>query len=308
VSYFTGHAATGRPTPASWFFGGMSALGVATYLVQSADRRRDALRAAGQLRGTPPVYGLAQWLREPRVTRRARQIALTTPGVDWAVSLAQAREELRAEARRRAIGRALARAIRERYRDRTAARIALSTYDLGKLAAEIEAHADYEAWARIVARHLTPPGDEAVRPTTANGGEAANGGGEAGRPSAANGGLADRLTAANGGEAANGDGLAENGGDEADRPTTANGDEAVNGGDEAGDPRMITRIAIPPAPPGGRPASETRRLAELLKTENPARTQEIIARMLGISRRTLRDALRAAARADMAAEPTSSAV
>src|SRR5690606_41234634 len=119
----------------------------------------------------------------------------------------------------RGTGRADANATRECNRDRTAGRIALSTYDMVKLAAEIEGHADYEAWARIVARHLPPPGDGAVRPTTANGGEAANGGGEAGRPSAANGGLADRLTAANGGEAANGDGLAENGGDEADRPT-----------------------------------------------------------------------------------------
>ncbi|MDG4801757.1 hypothetical protein [Micromonospora sp. WMMD980] len=58
---------------------------------------------------------------------------------------------------------------------------------------------------------------------------------------------------------------------------------------------LTTAVAIPPAPSGGRPATQTRALAELLKTENPDRTQQHIATMLGMSRWALRDALKATA-------------
>lgn len=44
----------------------------AVWLMHAAAGHRDA----GKLADTAPVYGLAQWRREPAVTRRARSLAL----------------------------------------------------------------------------------------------------------------------------------------------------------------------------------------------------------------------------------------
>lgn len=66
--------------------------------------------------------------------------------------------------------------------------------------------------------------------------------------------------------------------------------------DAGGDSRGALHIL--PRPSGGRPAIETRKLFEALKTQNPKLTQAAAAEKLGISRWALRDALAATAEAN----------
>ena len=56
-------------------FGGLSAFAYVLWLIHSSARRRDALRRAGQMRDTGPVYGIVQWIREPKTTWLARRNA-----------------------------------------------------------------------------------------------------------------------------------------------------------------------------------------------------------------------------------------
>ncbi|MEV0267754.1 hypothetical protein AB0H43_03180 [Hamadaea sp. NPDC050747] len=62
----------------------------------------------------------------------------------------------------------------------------------------------------------------------------------------------------------------------------------------------VTRVTVPPAPSTGRPAEETRYLAEALWSECPKRTQEQVAYILGMSRRALRDSGATKPKADAA--------
>lgn len=139
------------------FFSGFSALAYAVWLLQSGDRRRDALRGTDKLAETAPVYGLIQWLREPVLTRRARAIALET-GVGLYESLRLAKEERRRDERRRAISAAVAAIIRESQPDKRRAEIATTTYDMEALADRIEARADYDGWADLISASLVPVG------------------------------------------------------------------------------------------------------------------------------------------------------
>jgi hypothetical protein len=82
-------------------FGGLGVFAYTVWLMHAAARRRDALRAAGKLADTAPVYGFAQWRREPAVTRRARSLALAH-GYSLHESLDLARAQLRDEQRRAA--------------------------------------------------------------------------------------------------------------------------------------------------------------------------------------------------------------
>jgi uncharacterized membrane protein YuzA (DUF378 family) len=147
------------------FFGVMSALGYATWLIDSESRRRDALRAAGMLAEIPPVYGMGQWLREPRVTRRARVVAqqraaqrLTDPELprlDALASLALARREAQQRIRHAAIAKVLHRKIRAAV-DRDTADIATAVYDLEQVAERLAAQADYTALTDLIGMDLAP--------------------------------------------------------------------------------------------------------------------------------------------------------
>jgi hypothetical protein len=137
------------------FFAGMSALGYSVYLIQSAARRRDQLRADGMLPPVPPAYGLGQWVRRPWLTRRARALALVDPSLGLYGSLAAAREEIRAERRNVAIAGLLAQKIGE-GKDPLEAKIAINVFDMSIIAKEIADTADYAGLAESIAAGLTP--------------------------------------------------------------------------------------------------------------------------------------------------------
>ncbi|MDQ7909203.1 hypothetical protein RB614_32245, partial [Phytohabitans sp. ZYX-F-186] len=118
------------------FFAGMSALGYSVWLIDSAARRRDALRAAGKLPPTPPVYGLVHWLRHPWLTRRARHLALVDPTLGLYGSLAAAEAAVRTERRQRALSKVLHAKIRQATGP-AAADIAVTVYDLDEVAARL---------------------------------------------------------------------------------------------------------------------------------------------------------------------------
>jgi uncharacterized membrane protein YuzA (DUF378 family) len=147
------------------FFGIMSGLGYVTWLIDAEARRRDALRGDGLLAEIPPVYGLGQWLREPRITRRARVMAqqraaerLTAPKLprlDALASLALARREAQQRIRHAAIARVLHRKIRAAV-DKDTADIATSVYDLEQVAERLAAQADYTALTGLIGMDLAP--------------------------------------------------------------------------------------------------------------------------------------------------------
>lgn len=140
-------------------FGGLGTFAYSVWLMHAASRRRDALRAAGKLEHTAPVYSLAQWRREPAVTARARSLALER-GYSLHKSLAMARRELREEKRRAALASHIERLIKSRHNDPIMADIAVTTLDLDAVAAELSAQADVEGWARTIGAELRPPAPE----------------------------------------------------------------------------------------------------------------------------------------------------
>ncbi|SCL12788.1 hypothetical protein GA0070616_0016 [Micromonospora nigra] len=142
-------------------FGGLSAFAYVLYLAHSAARMRDALRAAGKLAKTPPRYGWRQWRREPEVTRLARTLA-QSHGYGIQQSLAVAREQIRTRDRRRAIAATVEQLIREEHKNPLRAKIAATTYDMDRLAVEIEARADYAGWAAKIGSALSPGEEHAT--------------------------------------------------------------------------------------------------------------------------------------------------
>lgn len=145
--------------PDAYLVVALGALSAAAYLLSlahMASRRRDALRAAGLAERVTPSYGAGRWLRRPRETARAAEIA-RTQGVGLVESVATAREQLRAEARRPAIAAAVEAAVRASHPDRRMADIAVRTLDLDRIAAELERSADYEGWAARLAPAVTAP-------------------------------------------------------------------------------------------------------------------------------------------------------
>jgi hypothetical protein len=148
-------------------FAGLSAFAYALWLAHSGARRRDALRASGHMARTAPVYGPLQWLREPGLTRLARSLALER-NLGLHESLAAAREEVRTATRRKAIAGVVEQIIRADHTDPLHAQVAASTYDMDRLATEIEARADYTGWAHRISRSLSPgpidPAEQIDRP------------------------------------------------------------------------------------------------------------------------------------------------
>lgn len=172
---FFGH---GHNLGAACFFSGFSLLGYLVWLLDSAARRRDALREAGKLPETPPVYGPWQWTAHPLITRRARALCLvnaeqrlveriaaaeagatdpqpTTPLLGRLASLQAAAADVRRERRQAAIESALRDRIAAST-DRTVAKIAVNTYDLTKVADVLSLRADYPGLADLIGRDLVP--------------------------------------------------------------------------------------------------------------------------------------------------------
>jgi hypothetical protein len=137
-------------------FGGLGVFAYAVWLMHSAARRRDALRAVGKLADTPPAYGITQWCREPAITRRARSLALVHR-YPLHEALAIARQQVRDEQRRNALAAHVEALIRARHDDPVRAAIAAATLDVDAVAAELTAHADVPGWARVIGADLRPP-------------------------------------------------------------------------------------------------------------------------------------------------------
>ncbi len=137
-------------------FGGLGVFAYAIWLMHSAARRRDALRAAGKLADTAPVFGIVQWWREPAVTRRARSLAVAQQ-LPLHQALDLARRQLREEKRRAALATHVETLIRSRHDDPVRADIAATTLDLDAVAAALTTQADVPGWARVIGADLTPP-------------------------------------------------------------------------------------------------------------------------------------------------------
>ncbi|GAA0475449.1 hypothetical protein Aca07nite_84310 [Actinoplanes capillaceus] len=137
-------------------FGGLGVFAYTVWLLHSAARRRDALRAAGKLTDTAPAYGLFQWWREPTVTRRAKSLALRH-GYPVQQSLTLARQQLRDERRTAALSGHVEALIRARHDDPTLAAIAVTTLDIDAVASALSAQSDIDGWARAIGVDLVPP-------------------------------------------------------------------------------------------------------------------------------------------------------
>jgi hypothetical protein len=141
-------------------FGGLSAFAYVLWLIHSSARRRDALRRAGQMASTGPVYGVIQWAREPRVTWLARSLALEH-GYGLYESLRAARHQLRNKTRRDAIAGTVAEYIRSEHQDERLAKIAETTYDPDKLAGMLEERINYEVITNKLTKAISPPPEPA---------------------------------------------------------------------------------------------------------------------------------------------------
>lgn len=134
-------------TLAAAFFGGFSALGLGVALLMSGDRRRDHLRATGNLPPTTPAYGVWQWVRRPWTTWRAKEAAKRTPSLGLYGSLAAAVDEKRTEVRHSALA-ALLTEVLTQGRDDLTARVAVATLDMDEITRRFAAAADYDAVVR----------------------------------------------------------------------------------------------------------------------------------------------------------------
>lgn len=153
-------------------FVGTSVAAFAVVVAHTNARRRDA--HPDQVKRTGPEYGLAQWLTAPRVTIRARQLALAVPDhlvktsaqASRAGSLELARQQLVDEARQRAeaaaaqqsdeqiiaaLGRLIGKSVDPVTRD-----LALASFDLGTIARQVAAAVDNEGMARLLGADLAP--------------------------------------------------------------------------------------------------------------------------------------------------------
>lgn len=147
-------------------FGLLSASAYLLWLLHSAARRRDALRAAGKLADTAPDYGLWRRVRHPIWTARAAELARegrTDPHTGtWQPlglfeSLRAAELALGDEKRRPAVARAVEQVVRADHRDPRLAEVTVRTLDLDRLAAELAARIDYTTWADRLAPAVTAP-------------------------------------------------------------------------------------------------------------------------------------------------------
>jgi hypothetical protein len=150
----------------SGVFGVLSASAYLLWLLHSAARRRDALRAAGKLADTAPDYGLWRRVRHPVWTARAAELArqgrVDGSSGRWRPlglfeSLRAAQLVMADEKRRPAIAGAVEQVVRDDQRDPRMAEVAVRTLDLDRLAAELAGRVDYGAWADRLAPAVTAP-------------------------------------------------------------------------------------------------------------------------------------------------------
>ncbi|TDD21469.1 hypothetical protein E1218_20855 [Kribbella turkmenica] len=140
-------------------FGGLSAFAYVLWLIHSSARRRDALRRAGQMRETGPVYGVVQWVREPKVTWLARSLAIEH-GYGLYESLRAAQHQIRNRSRREAIAGTVAEYIRSEHQDERLAKIAETTYDPDRLAGMLEERINYEVITNKLTKAISPPPEQ----------------------------------------------------------------------------------------------------------------------------------------------------
>lgn len=147
-------------------FGVLSASAYLLWLLHSAARRRDALRAAGKLADTAPDYRLWRRVRHPIWTVRAAELAragrVDPDSGRWRPlglyeSLRAAQLAIRDEHRRPAIARAVEQVVRADHRDPRMADLAVQTLDLDRLAGALAERVDYDAWADRLAPAITAP-------------------------------------------------------------------------------------------------------------------------------------------------------
>ena len=151
-----GHAAS--PYLAT-VFGGLGVFAYCVWLLHSAARRRDALRATNKMALTPPAYGLLQWKHEPAVTRRARALAIDH-GYGLVQSLAIARTQLAEEARRAALAEYIEARIRACHEnDPILASIAATTTPIDHVAEELMHMIDARDWAAVIKAEIQPPAE-----------------------------------------------------------------------------------------------------------------------------------------------------
>ncbi|MDT5040103.1 MAG: hypothetical protein QOE51_1088, partial [Actinoplanes sp.] len=150
----------------SGVFGVLSSSAYLLWLLHSAARRRDALRAAGKLADTAPDYGLWRRVRHPVWTARAAELARQgrVDGTNgrWRAlglfeSLQAAQLVMADEKRRPAIAGAVEQVVRADKRDPQMAEVAVRTLDLDRLAAELAGRVDYSAWADRLAPAVAAP-------------------------------------------------------------------------------------------------------------------------------------------------------
>jgi hypothetical protein len=136
-------------------FGGLGSFAYTVWLLHSAARRRDALRAAGVMATTAPVYGIARWVRSYTLTRLARDLALQH-GYGLFASLDAARQHLRDQTRNAALLAQVKRYVTEQHADPILASIAVTGIDTDALAAKIRTGIDVDALAATILTHLNP--------------------------------------------------------------------------------------------------------------------------------------------------------
>lgn len=138
------------------FFAGMSALGYAVWVMHVENKRRDRLRAKGDLPPTAPAYELwGHWVRHPLLTIRAKSLAKTDSRLGLYDSIALAKAQVKKERRDKAIASVLRRKITQTM-PVDQAEIAVQVYDLDEIAAYVAASADYPKLAALIADGLTP--------------------------------------------------------------------------------------------------------------------------------------------------------
>lgn len=161
------------------FFVGISLAAFIVVSVHTAARRRDALRARGELAPPPPVYPLEMWLHSPRLVLEARGMAKRTPGLGLYGSLdaaRAARAERAAEAKRRAAEAAERRRLdnlselllgkfEEKHpKNAQRARTDAAMYDTAILAAGLASRADHD---KLIAEIRADLGYEPIDPVPA---------------------------------------------------------------------------------------------------------------------------------------------
>jgi len=137
------------------FFALMSVLGFLAWWLDVENKRRDRLRARGQLAAATPGYELwAHWVCHPRVTRRARGFAKAYPQLGLYGSLEAALITLRRQKRNAALADALRRRIRHAV-GTDLADIAVLTFDMDEVAHRLRAGADYDGLTALLGSELT---------------------------------------------------------------------------------------------------------------------------------------------------------